>query len=83
MMKIFTVKRTINGKLFLKDEDRICARGWISAYIKLLIGITTGQFDPSCKIDGILIEEIPVSDDEMLDIMIDNKLIENNNERNK
>lgn len=74
MMKIFTVKRTINGKLFLKDEDRICAKGWLSAYIKLLIGIITGRFDSSCKIDGMLIEEIPVSDDEMLDIMIDNKL---------
>lgn len=73
-MKIFTVKRIVNGKLFLKDEDRVSANNWLFAYIKLLIGIIKGRFNSSCKIHGVLDEEIHISDDEMLDIMIDNNL---------
>ena len=79
-MKIFTVKRIINGKLFLKDEDRISANSWLFAHIKLLIGKIKGQFDSSCKIHGVLDEEIHISDDEMLDIMIDNNLNKNTNQ---
>ena len=68
-MKTFTVKRIINGKLFLKDEDQIYTKNWIFAQIKLLTGIMTGRFDFTCRINGVLVEEISISDDEMLDIM--------------
>ncbi|MFC4676172.1 hypothetical protein [Dysgonomonas termitidis] len=69
-MKIYTVKRRRNGLSFLLDEDRIKARSWIYAEIKLFIGKLTGRYDASCHIDGMLVEEIPVSVDNMLDIMI-------------
>ena len=71
-MALFTVIRKVDGKYFLKNEDRICAGGWLSAYINLWIGIIAGRFDSTCRDNGMLIQEITVSDDKLLDIMIDN-----------
>lgn len=67
---IFTVRRKMNGVTFLKDEDRLFASSWFAAYIKLLYGIAVGRFDSSCHIDGVLIEEGELTDDEILDTII-------------
>lgn len=69
-MKTFSVKRSIGCKEFLLDEDRILAEDLADAEVKLKQGVENGRFDSSCEINGKLIEEIPVSDDELLDIMI-------------
>ena len=59
---IFSVKRIINGKPFLRDEDRMIAGSWGEAESKLLLGIMAGRYDSTCSIEGILIEDIGVSD---------------------
>jgi len=59
---IFTVKRKIGNKSYLKDEDRITANSWEEAERLVPDG---------CVINGQLIGEIPVTTDELLDIMID------------
>jgi hypothetical protein len=75
-MALFAVKREINGKYFLKDEDRLTADSWEEAVAKLIQGTLSGRYDDTCVLDGIIIYEEYISDDEMLDIMIDNKLTE-------
>jgi len=75
-MALFAVKREINGKFFLKDEDRLTADSWEEAIAKLLQGTLSGRYDDTCVLDGIIVYEEEISDDEMLDIMIDNKLTE-------
>ena len=70
---IFTVRRKINGIAYLRDEDRLFASCWFTAYLKLLFGRMIGRFDSSCYIDGMLIEEGELTDDEMLDIMINER----------
>ena len=70
---IFTVRRKINGIAYLTDEDRLFASGWFTAYIKLLLGRMMGRFDSSCYIDGVLIEEGELTDDEMLDLIINER----------
>ncbi|MBB4043832.1 hypothetical protein GGR06_001618 [Bacteroides reticulotermitis] len=59
---IFSVKRIINGKPYLRDEDRMIASSWDEAESKLTIGVTAGRYDSTCSIEGILIEDIGVSD---------------------
>lgn len=76
-MALFAVKREINGKSFLKDEDRITADTWDEAVAKLIQGTLSGRYNDTCVLDGIIVYEEEISDDEMLDIMIDNKLTEN------
>lgn len=71
-MKTFTVKREIEGKSFLKDEDRIVAHNWEEATSKLIHGILCGRYDNTCVLNGILVYEEEVPDDLMLDIMIKN-----------
>ena len=66
----FAVERTINGKKFLKDEDYIEAESRDEADLKLMMGILSGRFDPTCNIIGLIIGEIEISTDEMLDTMI-------------
>lgn len=75
-MALFAVKREINGKSFLKDEDRITANTWEEAIAKLIQGTLSGRYDDTCVLDGIIVYEEEISDDEILDIMIDNKLTE-------
>ncbi|NDV77880.1 hypothetical protein [Dysgonomonas sp. 511] len=75
-MKTFAVKREINGKLFLKDEDRITADTWDEAIAKLIRGTLSGRYDDSCVLDGIIVYEEEISNDDMLDIMINNNLTE-------
>lgn len=75
-MALFAVKREINGKSFLKDEDRLTANSWEEAIAKLIQGTLSGRYDDTCVLDGIIVYEEEISDDEMLDIMIDNKLTE-------
>lgn len=75
-MALFAVKREINGKSFLKDEDRIIANTWDEAVVKLIQGTLSGRYDDTCVLDGIIVYEEEISDDEMLDIMTDNKLTE-------
>lgn len=77
-MPLFAVQRKINGKVFLKDEDRITADDWSDAEIQLMRGISSGQYDETCLLDGEIIYEEDISDDAMLDIMIDNNLIDKN-----
>lgn len=69
-MKTFSVKRVIDGKEFLRDEDRIIAENFEDAELMLHQGVENGHFDSSCEINGDVTEEIPVSDDELLDIII-------------
>ena len=75
-MALFAVKREINGKSFLKDEDRLTADSWEEATAKVIQGTLSGRYDDTCVLDGIIVYEEDISDDEMLDIMIDNKLTE-------
>ena len=70
----FAVERTIDGIKFLKDEDYIEAEGRDEADLELMMGILSGRFDLTCKIIGKIIGEIEISTDEMLDIMIKEKL---------
>lgn len=79
-MALFAVKREIDGKFFLKDEDRIIADTWEAAEIILMQGITSDRFDETCVLDGEIVYEEEISDDAMLDIMIDNKLNKNTNQ---
>lgn len=67
---IFTVRRKINGIAYLRDEDRLFASGWFTAYLKLFYGIAVGRFDSSCYIDGMLVEEGELTDDVILDTII-------------
>lgn len=71
---IFTVRRKINGVTFLKDEDRIIADNWEAAEIILMQGIASGRYDETCVLDGEIVYEEEISDDAMLDIMIDIKM---------
>lgn len=75
-MALFAVKREIDGKSFLKDEDRLTADTWDEAVAKLIQGNLSGRYDDTCVLDGIIVYEEEISDDEMLDIMIDNNLTE-------
>ena len=70
----FAVERTIDGIKFLKDEDYIEAESRDEADLELLKGILSGRFDLTCKIIGLIIGEIEISTDEMLDIIIKEKL---------
>lgn len=70
----FAVERTINGVRFLKDEDYIESESRDEADLELMMGILSGRFDLTCKIIGLIIGEIEISTDEMLDIMIKEKL---------
>ena len=76
----FAVERTIDGVRFLKDEDYIEAERRDEADLKLMIGILSGWFDLTCKIIGLIIGEIEISTDEMLDIMINEKVAKRNND---
>lgn len=67
---IFTVRRKVNGVTFLKDEDRLFASSWFTAYLKLFYRIVVGRFNSSCHIDGVPIEEGDLTDDEILDTII-------------
>lgn len=71
-MALFAVKREIDGKFFLKDEDRIIADNWEAAEVTLMQGIASGRFDETCVLDGEIVYEEEISDDTMLDIMIKN-----------
>ena len=71
-MALFAVKREIDGKFFLKDEDRIIADNWEAAEVILMQGIASGRFDETCVLDGEIVYEEEISDDTMLDIMIKN-----------
>lgn len=70
----FAVERTIDGIRFLKDEDYIEAESRDEADLKLMMGILSGRFDRTCKVIGMIIGEIEISTDEMLDIMINEKV---------
>lgn len=59
---IFSVKRIINGKPYLRDEDRMIAGSWAEAEYLLEFGRRYGRYDSTCEIEGILIEDIGVSD---------------------
>lgn len=61
-MKTFTVKRIINGVSFLKDQDRIKAKDFLTAQIILNQGILYGFYDKTCEINGVLIEEEEVEE---------------------
>ena len=74
----FAVERTIDGVRFLKDEDYIEAESRDEADLKLMIGILSGRFDRTCKVIGMIIGEIEISTDEMLDIMINEKVAKRN-----
>lgn len=67
---IFTVRRKINGIAYLRDEDRLFASSWFTAQLKLFYGIAVGRFDLTCHIDGELVEEGELIDDEILDTII-------------
>jgi hypothetical protein len=71
-MALFAVKREIDAKFFLKDEDRISADNWEAAEIILMQGIASGRYDKTCVLDGEIVYEEEISDDATLDIMIDN-----------
>jgi len=66
----FAIERTIDGIESLKDEDYIEAESRDEADLKLMMGILSVRFDLTCKIIGLIIDEIEISTDEMLDIMI-------------
>jgi hypothetical protein len=66
----FAVERTIDGIKLLKDEDYIEAESRDEAKLELLKGVLSGRFDRTCKVVGLIIDEIEISTDEMLDIMI-------------
>jgi hypothetical protein len=74
----FAVERTIDGVRFLKDEDYIEAESRDEADLELMIGILSGRFDRTCKVIGMIIGEIEISTDEMLDIMINEKVAKRN-----
>lgn len=76
----FAVERTIDGIRFLKDEDYIEAESRDEADLKLMMGILSGRFDLTCKIIGLIIGEIEISTDEMLDIMINEKVAKRNHD---
>lgn len=69
-MALFAVKREINGRFFLKDEDRLTADTWEEAIAKIIQGILYGRYDNTCVLNGIIVYEEEISDDEILDIMI-------------
>ena len=71
-MALFEEKKKIEGKFFLKDEDRIIADNWEAAEIILMQVIASDRYNETCVLDGEIVYEEEISDDAMLDIMIEN-----------